>query len=118
MVSDPPAAMMAPLWSDNRESKTRGVDGLGDSFAILGVSLWTTISTLAPSSPQNRLRFVWWTRSKLRSWPVGRRVTSGWENVPSHHTRGGPIGPPLFFTHGGQRRSLPVYDERRERPSC
>jgi hypothetical protein len=46
------------------------VDGLGDSFAILGVSLWTTLPPLVLHKRHDSLGFAWSTRSESEPWPV------------------------------------------------
>jgi hypothetical protein len=73
------------------------VDGLGDSFAILGVSLWTTLPPLVPHKRHDRLGFAWSTRLKTVTVAGDRRDLTGVEHEPLNHAWGGPIGPPLLL---------------------
>ena len=70
------------------------MDALGDSVAILGVSLWATIRALVLEIYGDNLSRVVDTVHS-RPWPTGRRANSGGKSEPSDHIRGGPAGPPL-----------------------
>ena len=52
----------------------------------------------------------------MRSWPVGRRVTSGWKTCPRATPGAARSDRPFCFIAGGQRRSLPAYNEGAKDP--
>ena len=66
------------------------MDGLGDTVAILGVSLWATILALAPEISGDNLPLVVDTVDS-RPWPMGRRANSGGKSEPSDHIQGRSI---------------------------
>ena len=77
-----------------RACDSRSVDGLGDRVAILGVSLWATISALASAVGGYNLP-VWLTRRIHGRGRLGGGTFRG-KMEALDHSRGGPTGPPLF----------------------